>query len=63
MSTIAGMPWVTIRVAAKRLGISRQAVEKQLARGTLAGRQLEGTWFVSAASIEARRIARKGMVR
>lgn len=48
--------WVPISAAARELGISRQAVRQQIDTGSLAGEYVSGTWLVSVASIEARKV-------
>lgn len=54
MADTNGVNWVPVKTATAMLGVTRQAVKKLIDRGELAGRQLNGTWLVSAASIQRR---------
>jgi predicted DNA-binding transcriptional regulator len=45
--------WVPTSVAARELGISRQAVRGLMKRGRLAGEYVGNQWLVSVGTIEA----------
>lgn len=52
--TMAGLHgWITVASAAKRLGVSKQAVYQRIKRGTLESRVLYGKLIVSTRSVEA----------
>lgn len=58
-SDISKFNWIPARSAAKMLGISRQRVYQLINEGKLAAAVLDGTYFVSRATVETRIIAQR----
>lgn len=57
LNDVSRFNWIPARTAAKMCGVSRQRIYQLINEGKLAAVTMDGTYFVSRATVEARIIS------